>query len=140
VLRSKGSFVEKKSASLAWHYRNVEPGFGTWQARELMNHLNEAFAKSPLEVMRGHKVIEVRPLGIDKGRGLKTVIRRMGDFDFIFAAGDDRTDEDLFSMLPASAYAVKIGRAASLASHRLAAPTQLINVLKLMAKARTRSA
>ncbi len=136
VLRSKGSFVEKKSASLAWHYRNVEPGFGSWQARELVNHLNEAFAKSPLEVVRGHKVIEVRPLGVNKGRALKTVMQRFGELDFLFAAGDDRTDEDLFATLPASAYAVKIGRAVSLAPYRLATPAQLINVLKLIARAR----
>ncbi len=136
VLRSKGAFVERKSASLAWHYRNVEPGFGSWQARELVNHLNEAFAKSPLEVVRGHKVIEVRPLGVNKGRALKTVMQRFGELDFIFAAGDDRTDEDLFATLPVSAYAVKIGRAVSLAPHRLATPAQLINVLKLIARAR----
>jgi hypothetical protein len=31
---------------------------------------------------------------------------------------------------------VKIGRAVTLAPHRLATPAQLVNVLKLMAKAR----
>ena len=129
-------FVEKKSASLAWHYRNVEPGFGSWQARELVNHLAEAFAKSPLEVVRGHKVIEVRPLGVNKGRALKNVMQRFSEVDFLFAAGDDRTDEDLFATLPASAYAVKIGRAVTLAPYRLATPAQLVNVLKLMARAR----
>lgn len=136
TLRSKGAFVEKKSASLAWHYRTVEPGFGDWQARELVNHLNEAFGKSPLEVIHGHKVIEVRPAGVNKGRALKSVMQRFGELDFLFAAGDDRTDEDLFAALPPSAYAVKIGRAVSMAPYRITTPAQLVNVLRLIAKAR----
>ncbi|MBC7795121.1 MAG: bifunctional alpha,alpha-trehalose-phosphate synthase (UDP-forming)/trehalose-phosphatase [Clostridia bacterium] len=136
VLRSPGSFVEKKSASLAWHYRRVAHGFGDWQARELATHLNAAFAKSPLEVLHGNKVIEVRPQGVNKGRGVRLVMQQLGEPDFIFAAGDDRTDEDLFGALPPSATAVKIGRATTLAPYRLATPAQLLSVLRLMSRAR----
>lgn len=136
VLRSPGSFVEKKSASLAWHYRQVAHGFGDWQARELATHLNAAFAKSPLEVLHGNKVIEVRPQGVNKGKGVRLVMQQLGDPDFIFAAGDDRTDEDLFSALPTKAYAIKIGRALTLAPYRLQTPAQLLSVLRQMSRAR----
>lgn len=137
VLRSPGSFIEKKSASLAWHYRRVSHGFGDWQARELAAHLNAAFARSPLEVLHGNKVIEVRPQGVNKGRGVRMVMQQLGDPDFIFAAGDDRTDEDLFSAMPSKAYTVKIGRALTLAPYRLAGPPQLLNVLRLMSRVRS---
>ena len=136
VARSKGSFVEKKSASLAWHYRDVEPGFADWQARELANHLNEGFAKSPLDVLHGSKMIEIRPQGVNKGRAVKIVMQQLGRFDFVFAAGNDRTDEDLFATVAPGGYAVKIGRAVSLAPFRLAGPNQLLAVLRLIAHAR----
>ena len=32
-----------------------------------------------------------------------------GDYDFILAAGDDTTDEALFSILPPDAFSIKIG-------------------------------
>ena len=37
------------------------------------------------------------------------------DFDFILAAGDDWTDEDLFKVLPETAYSIKVGISSSLA-------------------------
>lgn len=56
-------------------------------------------------------------------------MQQLGEPDFILAADDDRTDEDLFGAMPPTAYAVKIGRAMSLAQYRLASPPQLLSML-----------
>ncbi|HXE53201.1 MAG TPA: bifunctional alpha,alpha-trehalose-phosphate synthase (UDP-forming)/trehalose-phosphatase, partial [Tepidisphaeraceae bacterium] len=34
-----GSFIEEKRTSLVWHYRNTDPVFGAWKARELLAEL-----------------------------------------------------------------------------------------------------
>jgi len=123
--RSVGSFIEEKPAGLVWHYRQVEPGFGGWQARELGQHLAEAFANSALEVLHGSKVIEVRPQGFDKGRAFRVLQERLGPFDFVLAAGDDRTDEDMFGALPVNAWSIKIGAGPTHARFRVDTPRTL---------------
>ncbi|MEZ4272814.1 MAG: trehalose-phosphatase [Myxococcota bacterium] len=120
--RSPGAFVEEKSASLAWHYRQVEMRFGSWQARELAQHLSEAFANSALEVLHGAKVVEVRPQGFDKGRAYRILHKKLGPFDFAMAAGDDRTDEDMFQEVGPE-WSIKIGRGAAHAHYRCETPT-----------------
>jgi trehalose 6-phosphate synthase/phosphatase len=54
----------------------------------------------------------------DKGHAAWRWLSR-GVWDFVLAMGDDLTDEDLFSALPASAYSVKVGSSASRASFRV---------------------
>jgi trehalose 6-phosphate synthase/phosphatase len=137
--RTSGAFVERKRSSLAWHYRQVEPGFGSWQARELASHLIEAFSHSPVVVIHGAKVVEVRHQGIDKGAALTHLIRERGPFDFVLLAGDDRTDEDMFQMAPAGAWSVKVGRGASRARFRLLRPSGVRQMLGDLASIRERA-
>ncbi|MEE8408827.1 MAG: bifunctional alpha,alpha-trehalose-phosphate synthase (UDP-forming)/trehalose-phosphatase [Myxococcota bacterium] len=132
--RSVGAFIEEKPASLAWHYRQVEPGFGRWQARELGQHLAEAFANSPLEVLHGSKVIEVRPQGYDKGRAFRMLQERVGPFDFVLAAGDDRTDEDMFLALPPEAWSIKVGQGPTHAQFRIDRPSSFRALLSEMCR------
>ncbi len=107
-----GSRVEVKTAGLAWHYRQAEPEHGTAQARELRLHLRELLIGTPLEVLPGDKVVEVRLRGVHKGVVLRGLV---GPGDLALAIGDDRTDEDLFTALPDTAITVRVGRAASAA-------------------------
>jgi len=137
--RTSGAFVERKRSSLAWHYRQVEPGFGSWQARELASHLIEAFSHSPVEVIHGAKVVEVRHQGIDKGAALTHLLRERGPFDFVLLAGDDRTDEDMFQMAPAGAWSVKVGRGASRARFRLLRPSGVRQMLGDLVSIRERA-
>jgi trehalose 6-phosphate synthase/phosphatase len=127
--RSVGSFIEEKPSSLAWHYRQVEPGFGVWIARELAQHLAESFANSPLEVLHGSKVIEVRPQGYDKGRAFRLLAQQLGPFDFLLAAGDDRTDEDMFQAMPGDAWSIKVGLGKTRARFRIDSPRTMRSFL-----------
>ena len=122
VSRVPGAQVEEKSASLAWHYRQAEPGLGTRQARELRLHLGEVFAHGPLEVLPGDKVVEVRARGVNKGRVVALATEGLEPGTQVVALGDDRTDEDLFAALPEDAIAIHAGGKDSRARYRVDGP------------------
>jgi trehalose 6-phosphate phosphatase len=94
-----GLLIEDKTLSLALHYRKrpeLEPeihAFGAALAAEL---------PPALEQLRGRKVIEIKPKGMDKGRAIEAF---MGETPFegrepVFV-GDDVTDEAGFGVVNA---------------------------------------
>ncbi|KAJ3407202.1 threalose-6-phosphate phosphatase [Chytridiales sp. JEL 0842] len=102
--RTQGSFVEHKRCSITWHYRLADPDYGSFQARECHNHLeNAVLSKLPVEVMIGKKNLEVRPRAINKGEIVKKLLAGRPGTDFIFCVGDDSTDEEMFKSLRRSA-------------------------------------
>ncbi|MDC0713601.1 bifunctional alpha,alpha-trehalose-phosphate synthase (UDP-forming)/trehalose-phosphatase [Stigmatella sp. ncwal1] len=127
--RIPGSFVEEKTASLAWHYRQVDAGYGASQARELRLKLIELFAQGPLEVLPGDKVVEVRPQGAHKGRVVTQVMEALGPGVLVAAFGDDRTDEDLFGAVPEDGIAVHAGGRPTRAAYRVSGPEEVRRIL-----------
>ena len=116
--RTPGSLVEQKRTGLAWHYRMADPEYGPMQANELKAHLSSVLSNTPVEVLSGDKVVELRPHGANKGRIAAELLQsRPGAL--LAAFGDDRTDEDLFNALPPSALTVHVGPSASVARLRL---------------------
>lgn len=107
--RTPGALIEEKFSSLTWHYRRADPAFGRWQADELLLHLEEILSHVPVEAIHGHRVIEIRPQGIHKGRYVQEILRKFPSFDFILCIGDDRTDEDMYAVLPSSAWTCRVG-------------------------------
>jgi trehalose-6-phosphatase len=63
-----------------------------------------------LEAIHGEKVVEVRPRGLHKGLVAPRALAGAGEEKAVIALGDDRTDEDLFAALPASAISIPRGR------------------------------
>jgi len=127
--RCTGAFTEEKSLSLVWHYRNADPGISLLRSQELKDELRELVSHdSKLQVVEGHKVIEVKKSGYDKGT-VALKLLALAPYDFILAIGDDKTDEDLFHALPEQALTIKIGVMASLAKYNL---KDQQGVLKLM--------
>jgi trehalose 6-phosphate synthase/phosphatase len=113
-----GARIEKKDASVAWHYRQADPEFGARQAHELRMLLGDALSNQPLEVLEGKKVIEIRRRGVGKGSVAARLLH--GVDDMIVAIGDDQTDEELFAALPSTAITIAAGSAPTVAKHRLA--------------------
>ena len=73
------------------------------RSQELKDELRELVSHdSRLQIMEGHKVIEVKKSGYDKGSVALKVLGSAA-YDFILAIGDDKTDEDLFRALPEQA-------------------------------------
>jgi trehalose 6-phosphate synthase/phosphatase len=132
VDRTPGSFIEEKGFSLVWHYRRAAPGLGELRARELMNNLSSAIASLNLQVLEGSKVVEVKNAGINKGRAAQRWISRQG-WDFLLGMGDDWTDEDTFSVLPPTAWSIKIGFGTSAARFSLSSPGEAVSLLAQMA-------
>jgi trehalose 6-phosphate synthase/phosphatase len=134
VDRTPGSFVEEKKSALVWHYRMAEPEFGEWLANELVAMLEAMLAETELRAFRGEKIVEVKPVWASKGEALARLLRNFPDPDFLFAAGDDRTDEDLFERLPNHAWTVHVGAGPTRASLVVADFLTLRRVLELLAE------
>jgi len=98
--RTFGSTIEVKKASITWHYRNADPEFGDFQCKQALDLLESSLApRRPIEVLVGKKNLEVRPLAVNKGEIVKRLMYEHPDAEFIFCAGDDKTDEDMFRSL-----------------------------------------
>ena len=137
VQRAPGACLEQKTAGLAWHYRNVDPYLGVHLARELRVHLVRYFAQLPVSILAGRKVIELRPQGVDKGAAARDSLALFASGAAIVAAGDDRTDEDLFAALPEGSISLCAGTLATRAAYRISGPEQLRRFLRRFAEART---
>lgn len=120
-----GSFLERKGGGLAWHYRLADPGYGPWRARELRKTLDGMLAHDPAETLAGHAVIEVRAKGVNKGAYAQAQLRDLRADEFVFCAGDDRTDLDMYARMPPDAFVANIGRPAQGARHVLSGPADL---------------
>ncbi len=109
------TFIEEKNFSLVWHYRNADPDLGMQRAWELKDELRTLTSNLNLEIMDGDKVLEIKHSGINKGRA---ALQKMGDekYGFIFAVGDDWTDEYTFDAMPEGAFTVKVGTKATKAA------------------------
>ena len=114
-----GSLIEKKSASLAWHYRAAEKEYGSYQARELTLHLLESCSNLPVHILSGNKVIEIRMTGINKGLAVRKILKVSNPRSLIAAIGDDPTDEDMFMAIPVNGIKIRVGSGESTASDRL---------------------
>lgn len=108
VDRIPESFVEEKHFSLVWHYRKAESESASFAARELLDMLSNLTTNLDIHVLPGNKTVEVRTSGISKGAFYRRYFVA-AEVPFIFAAGDDWTDEDLFAVLPPEAYSIKVG-------------------------------
>jgi len=98
--RTTGSFIEMKKSSVTWHYRSADPDWGSFQCKQCHDLLETNLApKRPIEVLVGKKNLEVRPIAINKGEIVKRILYQNPDAEFVFCAGDDKTDEDMFRSL-----------------------------------------
>jgi trehalose 6-phosphate synthase/phosphatase len=117
--RTPGSLIEVKSVALAWHYRMADREAGARRANELRLHLTQLLSNQPVEILAGHKVVEIRPYGIHKGRIIPPLPPERLGSTTVLAMGDDRTDEDLFASAPPEAITVKVGPGATRARFRV---------------------
>ncbi|MBI4411830.1 MAG: bifunctional alpha,alpha-trehalose-phosphate synthase (UDP-forming)/trehalose-phosphatase [Deltaproteobacteria bacterium] len=154
--RLPGAFVEEKEYSLVWHYRNADPELASVREKELIDDLVQFTANIDLQVVCGHKIVEVKNAGVSKGNaaieflgassatsahfvekladGLKSRLDHPAGgpaaYDFILAVGDDTTDEDLFKVLPNMAWSIRVGLANSRARFNLPGHHEVFGLLQ----------
>jgi trehalose 6-phosphate synthase/phosphatase len=131
VIRCAGSFIEEKTNTIAWHYRNTQTGLGFSRSRELLNTLSQLIQNTTLQVIDGNKVVEVRIAGFDKGATALKIVNEV-DPDFVLCMGDDTTDEDMFKALEGEAYTIKVNNGASAAQYTILSQTQVLPLLNLL--------
>lgn len=131
VERTPGSLIEEKTFALAWHFRQVSDELAAVRAQELKEILLQLTANLHLAVLEGDMVIEVKNVGISKGRAAGRWLA-MQKWDFILALGDDWTDEDTFAVLPESAYSIRVRFRPSLARFNLESSSDVRSLLQTL--------
>jgi trehalose 6-phosphate synthase/phosphatase len=128
-----GAFVEEKSKSLSWHYRNSEKEIGFSQSRELINLLSNFLISTNANILDGNKVIEVKPTNLNKGIALGN-FHAQSEYDFTLCIGDDKTDEDMFTVVNELPYgiSIKVGPGNTIAKHRLDNVSQVLSFLNVL--------
>jgi trehalose 6-phosphate synthase/phosphatase len=105
-----GTFVERKAFSVAWHYRQAEPEYGAWRANELLMTIEQLLPGVPAEILPGHRVVEVRARGVDKGVYVSSLFPDGKERNHVvLAVGDDRTDQAMYAALPAGSVGIHVG-------------------------------
>ncbi|MDH5826784.1 MULTISPECIES: bifunctional alpha,alpha-trehalose-phosphate synthase (UDP-forming)/trehalose-phosphatase [Sphingobacterium] len=127
-----GCVIEEKSYSLAWHYRKAQPGLGQLRALELVESLRYLVQQHGLQLLMGDKVIEVKNSELNKGKAAMDIVNSYKP-DFIFAIGDDATDEDMFLELPSTAITIKVGNKKSAAQFYVDSQQEAIQLIEYFA-------
>ena len=123
-----GTFVEIKKNSLVWHYRKTDPELGIIKSEELKTILSSMISNE-VHLMNGDKIIEIVSSSVNKGTA---AVERLDseNYDFILAAGDDITDEDMFHYLPPRAINIKVGLKDTVAKYRIVDPIAMVDFLE----------
>jgi trehalose 6-phosphate synthase/phosphatase len=116
-----GSFIEEKTSSVVWHYRNSDPEFGSWKAHQLVAELYELLSNLPVEIHHGKKIVEVSSIQINKGSVLEHFML-LNRYDTVLCAGDDETDESMFRLSAGNIISIKIGKEETAAKFRVSNP------------------
>ncbi|GLD98062.1 hypothetical protein PINS_up019285 [Pythium insidiosum] len=138
--RTPGSLLEVKDCCYTWHFRDADPTFGLKQAKDLQLHFDQMLRDRPVGVVMCHikKYVMIRPWRVNKGRAVSRILEHESetpyftalDFDFIFAIGDERTDEDMFNVVQGSnCYTCTVGMKVSRAQYYVDDPEEVLRVL-----------
>ncbi|MFK8056125.1 MAG: bifunctional alpha,alpha-trehalose-phosphate synthase (UDP-forming)/trehalose-phosphatase [Saprospiraceae bacterium] len=132
VERTPGSFIEEKEYSLAWHYRKADKELGAKRVREFREVLSYLTSNLDLQVLEGHKVVEIKNAGVNKGKAAASWVEE-NNFDFAITIGDDHTDEDTFKAMPEGAYTIKVGQGATEAKYQVENVDKVRKLLTMLA-------
>lgn len=127
VDRTPGTFIEEKNYSLAWHFRKANPELGEVRSNELSAVLRDLISDHGLSVLKGNKVLEIKNSSVTKGKAAGKLLEE--NYDFLFAIGDDYTDEYFFNELPENATTVKVGMSKTQAKYYIKTSEQVRELL-----------
>jgi trehalose-phosphatase len=126
-----GGALEKKPASLAVHWRTLDPA----KQRELRQLTTEAFEQSGLQaelkLLNFASGLEIRCDNIDKGNAVSRTLATAGSQTPAAYLGDDVTDEDAFRALRGRGLTILVANEphASAAEYWLRPPQRLLAFL-----------
>lgn len=116
VAKIPGSFIEQKNLALVWHYRTTDHA----QAKKFLPSIKKSLLQMAgsfnLKIEDGNMILEIMPSNISKS---SAATRSSKNADFVFAIGDDTTDEAMFRALPPPAWTIKVGAGITDARYRV---------------------
>ncbi|WP_052496589.1 bifunctional alpha,alpha-trehalose-phosphate synthase (UDP-forming)/trehalose-phosphatase [Pedobacter lusitanus] len=102
-----GAMIEEKEYSIVWHYRNTDTELSKIRKDALFDELSKTADELSISVSDEVKSLEIRNLSVSKKSALPEWLK--SNYDFISYVGDDLSDEEVFGILPETAYTIKVG-------------------------------
>lgn len=131
--RLPGAYLEERDYSISWHYQKADIEQATFLAKEVGDHLLSITTNIGVQVLPGHRVIEVSNSGINKGELAMHWLSRK-DYGFVMAIGAGWSDEMLFQTLPSHAWSIRVGMLITSAKYVLKNQSDALELLKLLEK------
>ncbi len=128
----EGVHVEIKPTGRAVHLRSASQDDAAAVADELRSG---AAHWHGVNLLRGKKVFELSVVETDKGTAFAELVDEIGATATVFI-GDDVTDEHAFEALGPRDLTVKVGAGPTTAGIRIAGPSQVADLLTILASAR----
>ncbi|MGB8021053.1 MAG: bifunctional alpha,alpha-trehalose-phosphate synthase (UDP-forming)/trehalose-phosphatase [Candidatus Nanopelagicales bacterium] len=132
IATASGAWIEDKPAGFGVHVRACSPADAERVVERVRSLADPARGAHAIE---GKLVIEISVRPLDKGSALQAMIDQHRDCLVVFA-GDDVTDETAMAALRPEDISIKVGDGDSIARHRIADPTQMVDVLSALARVR----
>jgi trehalose-phosphatase len=126
----RGAHLECKPASVVLHTRLIEDRGAA--ARAAADALTALEGRPGVHVTPGKEVVEAAVVKTGKGAALQR-LRQAYSVDAVLYVGDDVTDEDAFAVLGPGDVGVKVGEGDTLARYRVADPSAVRDLLRLLA-------
>lgn len=105
----EGSYIEEKTFSVCWHYRQVAEKVQQQKEQILAGLRSLPFSKEFL-IVDENNTIELLTHGISKGNFVSRWLSKLPYFDFFLAIGESETDEDIFALIDRPHYSVRVGK------------------------------
>jgi trehalose-phosphatase len=125
------SALERKPASLAIHWRGLEPEEQETIRDRVLNRYHPLSQNDAIELMPFEDGVEVRATGRTKADAVRAVLASRSPATPVAYLGDDRTDEDAFAAMPPDDLALLVRRVprATFADYWLSPPEELLEFL-----------
>lgn len=119
TLKCPKCYIEEKSYSLTWHYRNADLSEGYAYSREVIKSVEKCLSKFNLKILDGNKVVEIMTRSVGKGIAVKKLLEH-DSYDYILSIGDDVTDEEIFELFlyDSNSFTIKVGIGNTLAKYK----------------------
>lgn len=126
----EGASFEVKTFSLTWHYRKCDPVSGYACSRRLIEELIDNRSAASYRILDGNMIVEVIANETGKGKAVQKLLE-LYNYDFILAAGDDTTDEEMFESLSTvnGSFTIHVGHNDTCARYKMNSVAEVTNLL-----------
>jgi trehalose 6-phosphate synthase len=132
--RFEGAMVERKTWSIALHFRRVAAQDKMGLLVQAESAIDPWLAAHPeFDDLAGAEVVEIRPRAARKSRAVDWIRERLGPTARLLVIGDDVTDEDMFTAIGPDDASVMVGEPrgeTTAAQWRLESPQQVHDFLR----------